>query len=117
MVAARGISMTSRRQYRILPKYGLTALVALLAAAFAAIACGSDSQTSTAPDASAESTQPSAAKATATLTPPKTLLLVQSYDPGGFPEFTLPKVGGGELNSADYIGKQPVAVVFYRGNF
>ncbi len=44
-------------------------------------------------------------------------MLIQSYDPAGFPEFTLPKAGGGELNSADYIGKQPVVVVFYRGYF
>jgi peroxiredoxin len=44
-------------------------------------------------------------------------MLVQSYDPAGFPEFTLPKAGGGEFNSADYIGKQPVVVVFYRGYF
>ena len=89
----------------------------MLVAALAAVACSSDSQTSSPTQAPGESTQAPAAKSTSTPTPPKTLLLVQSYDPAGFPEFTLPRAGGGELNSADHIGKQPVAVIFYRGYF
>ena len=94
----------------------------MLLAALAAVACSSDSETTSptqAPDQSAQAqpTQAQTARATSTPTPPKTLQLVQSYDPAGFPAFTLPRAGGGEINSADYIGRQAVAVVFYRGFF
>ena len=109
--------MTVRRRYHKLPRYGFAALAAMLVAALAAVACSSDSETTSPTRAPGASTQAPTAKTTSTPTPPKTLLLVQSYDPAGFPEFTLPRAGGGELNSADYIGKQPVAVIFYRGYF
>ncbi len=37
--------------------------------------------------------------------------------PGPLAPFTLPKAGGGEIALADYIGMQPVSIVFYRGFF
>ena len=100
-------------------RYGLATLAALAVAAFAAVACTSDSPDPVSPtQAPEQATQaPATARATSTPTPPRTLQLVQSYDPAGFPAFTLPRADGGELNSADYIGQQAVAVIFYRGFF
>lgn len=97
----------------------MATLAALVVAAFAAVACGSDSPDPVSPtQAPEQATQsPESARATSTPTPPRTLRLVQSYDPAGFAAFTLPRAGGGELNSADYIGQQAVAVIFYRGFF
>ena len=88
-------------------------------AVFAAVACSSEAEPTSptqAPDQAATQA-PDTARATSTPTPPRTLRLVQSYDPAGFPAFTLPRADGGELNSADYIGQQAVAVIFYRGFF
>ena len=99
-------------------RYGLAALTAMFVAAFAAVACGSDAEPASPTRAPEQATQaPETARATSTPTPPRTLQLVQSYDPAGFPAFTLPRADGGELNSADYIGQQAVAVIFYRGFF
>ena len=90
----------------------------MLIAAFAAVACSSEAEPTSPTRAAEQATQaPETARATSTPTPPRTLQLVQSYDPAGFPAFTLPRADGGELNSADYIGQQAVAVVFYRGFF
>ena len=93
-------------------------LAAVAFAAFAVVACSSDAEPASPTQAPEQATQaPDTARATSTPTPPRTLRLVQSYDPAGFPEFTLPRADGGELNSADYIGRQAVAVIFYRGFF
>ncbi len=102
-----------------MPRYGLATLAALAVAAFAAVACSSDSPEQVSPTQAPEQATraPATAQATSTPTPPRTLQLVQSYDPAGFPAFTLPRADGGELNSADYIGQQAVAVIFYRGFF
>ena len=103
-----------------MPRYGLATLAAVAVAALAAVACSSDDpdpvNPTRAPDQAATQA-PATARATSTPTPPRTLQLVQSYDPAGFPAFTLPRADGGELNSADYIGQQAVAVIFYRGFF
>ncbi len=97
-----------------MPRYVLAVLTAMLAVAFAAVACSSDAEPT---PASQQATQAPSVKATSAPTPPRTLQLVQSYDPAGFPSFTLPRADGGELNSADYIGQQAVVVIFYRGFF
>ncbi len=89
----------------------------MFVAAFAAVACSSDAEPTSPTQAPQQSTQAPATNATSTPTPPRTLQLVQSYDPASFSHFTLPRAGGGELNSADYIGQQAVAVIFYRGFF
>ena len=96
----------------------MAVLAAVAVAAFAAVACSSDAEPTSPTQAPEQATQsPDTARATSTPTPPRTLRLVQSYDPAGFPAFTLPRADGGELNSADYIGQQAVAVIFYRGFF
>ena len=111
--------MSFRRVRRRVRVAGAFALGVLMAAALGVLACSSGSSGEGSPAAGAGET-PSAtqsARSTPTPEPPKVLQLVESYNPESFPAFSLPKAGGGELNSADYIGKQPVAVVFYRGNF
>ncbi len=100
-----------------MPRYVLAALTAMFVAAFAAVACSSDSEPTSPTRGPDQATQAPSVKATSAPTPPRTLQLVQSYDPAGFPSFTLPRADGGELNSADYIGQQAVAVIFYRGFF
>ena len=94
------------------------ALAGLLAAILAVLACASDDPPATSAPVVQEAAATSpAVRSTPTPQPPKTLRLVRSYNPQAFPPFTLPKADGGEINSQDYIGKQPVVVVFYRGNF
>ncbi len=94
------------------------ALAGLLAATLAVLACASDEPAATIAPAASDATATSPVpRSTPTAQPPKTLRLVRGYNPESFPPFTLPRADGGELNSQDYIGKQPVVVVFYRGNF
>jgi hypothetical protein len=85
-----------------------TAIIVTSALALAAaVACGSsDQSTATQPPASRPASQPTATRV-ATAAP----------TPGPLKPFTLPRAGGGELSLADYLGRQPVNVVFYRGFF
>ena len=109
--------MIVRRLYSKLPRHGFAVLAVVAIAAFAAVACSSDAEPTSPTQSPQQATQAPATNATSTPTPPRTLQIVRSYDPAGLPAFTLPRAGGGELNSADYIGRQAVAVIFYRGFF
>ena len=87
-----------------LPWAGVIAALVLLTAS-----CASE-----APAASPTPTPPTAATARPG-SPPR--LGPETATPRPLVPFELPKAGGGTLKLADYLGKQPVNVVFYRGFF
>jgi hypothetical protein len=96
----------------------LLAAAALLATL--AAACG----VSDAPAATSTAPVPSPATQPTRPVPPR-LSPASAPTPGPLRPFTLPRAEGGvpslskggELALADYLGKQPVSVVFYRGFF
>lgn len=76
------------------------ALSLLLGAVLFAAACGGDARP-------ARSPTPLPVAPTATTVP----------TPGPLRPFTLPRAGGGTFALSDYLGKQPLNVVVYRGFF
>lgn len=84
-----------------------TALLATLAAACSTSSDPGAISTSPVPPPSAQPTRPA----------PASLGPASAPTPGPLRPFTLPRAAGGELSLADYLGKQPVSVVFYRGFF
>ena len=59
-----------------------------------------------------------ASPATATAIPTTVTPIPSLPDPKvPSPDFTLPSAAGGVVKLSDYLGKQPVVVVFYRGFF
>lgn len=78
-----------------------TALFALV------VGCGSDGGASS----------PVATRPSSTATPNFIPVLERPDGPVLTPDFTLPSASGEIVRLSDYRGKQPVAVVFYRGFF
>jgi hypothetical protein len=68
-------------------------------------------------DAPAATAAPSATARPATRATATPSLGAIGATPGPLSPFTLPRAGGGQLALSDYIGRQPVSVVFYRGFF
>lgn len=94
---------------------GAAALLATVAAACGASDAPAATSTAPVPSPAAQPTRP---------VPPR-LSPASAPTPGPLRPFTLPRAGGGglslskdgELALADYLGKKPVSVVFYRGFF